>query len=615
MTGLLALALAVALLGLAGAARRERAAAVALARTRHEIRGPLCAALLGLEALATGEHAARAAAVGHELRRAALALEELAGGGRRPGARSTAAAAGPVDVGALVAGAGESWRALAAAHGARLELDAPHGLLGARGAAATRPGLREPGRERRRARRRRGRGPGAGARRCRPSRGHRRRPRVARARPRPGRGRPPAGRPRGHGLGVRRGGGRRYGGRLARRPSHRAARGLGARAARRGCGRPRPGGSPVSRRRRAAAPARGRRSCSARSPAIGRRAPRGGRARAARAAGPRSSSPADPWRAAAGSTPLDLAVRAHLARWVLPGAPSPAADALVGRRARRRRAPGGLVTADGLALAPGRVGAGDRVPGARGRPVRRRGRPAGRGRARRARGRARHPRRRRRRRARRGRARAAGRRGARGLLRVGVGDAGRGSEASRALVAATLRVGVRQAGLPGRRAVVRAGDPAARARARRPPPRRRRARGRGPGSAPVIAQLRGFAAAWRSSRTGSGPGSTTAPRGCRMSKPPKTNFMALIAGEVAPARPEPAEEVTMSPPELEPVVTLKPDGAPRNGPVSRSAHTNSRLNIEPEVYDVLRSIALRDHWSPRASIWYCGSAARRRSGS
>ena len=38
---------------------------------------------------------------------------------------------------------------------------------------------------------------------------------------------------------------------------------------------------------------------------------------------------------------------------------------------------------------------------------------------------------------------------------------------------------------------------------------------------------------------GYGPGSITAPRGCRMSKPPKTNFMALIAGEVAPAaRPE-----------------------------------------------------------------------------
>jgi signal transduction histidine kinase len=130
MTVLLALALALALAGLASATRRERSAAVALARTRHEIRGPLCAALLGLEALATGEHAARAAAVGHELRRAALVLEELAVGRRQAsaGAAAAAAAAGPVDVGALVASASESWQALAAAHGARLELDAPDGL-------------------------------------------------------------------------------------------------------------------------------------------------------------------------------------------------------------------------------------------------------------------------------------------------------------------------------------------------------------------------------------------------------------------------------------------------------------------------------------------------------
>ena len=48
-----------------------------------------------------------------------------------------------------------------------------------------------------------------------------------------------------------------------------------------------------------------------------------------------------------------------------------------------------------------------------------------------------------------------------------------------------------------------------------------------------------------------------------MSKQPKTNFMALIAGEVAPAAQpeEPAVAdriVPMSPPEPEPVVTLKP---------------------------------------------------------
>jgi signal transduction histidine kinase len=129
MTALLACALAAAVVGLVSASRRERAAAVALARTRHEIRGPLCAALLGLEPLARGEHAARAAAVGRELRRAALALEELAGGGRGERARRADGEAGcAVDVGAVVAAARESWQALAAAHGARLELDAPHGL-------------------------------------------------------------------------------------------------------------------------------------------------------------------------------------------------------------------------------------------------------------------------------------------------------------------------------------------------------------------------------------------------------------------------------------------------------------------------------------------------------
>jgi signal transduction histidine kinase len=123
MTALLAAALAVALAGLVCGCRRERAAAVALARTRHEIRGPLCTALLGLEPLAAGEHAARIAAIGHELRRAALVLEELPGGPRPAVAPSAA-----VDLGALVAGAREAWQSLAAAHGARLEVDAPGGL-------------------------------------------------------------------------------------------------------------------------------------------------------------------------------------------------------------------------------------------------------------------------------------------------------------------------------------------------------------------------------------------------------------------------------------------------------------------------------------------------------
>jgi signal transduction histidine kinase len=136
MTALLAAALALALAALACGCRRERAAAVTLARTRHEIRGPLCSALLGLEPLAAGEHAARIAAIEHELRRAALMLEELAGGPGRPRAmggsrgrqRPSRPASAAVDLGALVAGARESWQALAGAHGARLEVDAPGGL-------------------------------------------------------------------------------------------------------------------------------------------------------------------------------------------------------------------------------------------------------------------------------------------------------------------------------------------------------------------------------------------------------------------------------------------------------------------------------------------------------
>jgi hypothetical protein len=78
----------------------------------HELRGPLCAARLGLHALGDDE---RAAAVDLELRRAALALDDLvaAGRGRRSGARSEL-----VDVGALLDDGAEAWQPLAAAFGA-----------------------------------------------------------------------------------------------------------------------------------------------------------------------------------------------------------------------------------------------------------------------------------------------------------------------------------------------------------------------------------------------------------------------------------------------------------------------------------------------------------------
>jgi len=77
----------------------------------HELRGPLCAARLGLHGLGDEE---RASAVDLELRRAALALDELvaAGRGRRLGPR-----VGLVDVGALLDDGAEAWQPLAAAFG------------------------------------------------------------------------------------------------------------------------------------------------------------------------------------------------------------------------------------------------------------------------------------------------------------------------------------------------------------------------------------------------------------------------------------------------------------------------------------------------------------------
>ncbi len=83
----------------------------------HELRGPLCAARLGLHALDDEE---RAAAVDLELRRAALALDDLAAAchGRRAGERSQL-----VDVGALLDDAAEAWQPLARAFGAELRVE------------------------------------------------------------------------------------------------------------------------------------------------------------------------------------------------------------------------------------------------------------------------------------------------------------------------------------------------------------------------------------------------------------------------------------------------------------------------------------------------------------
>lgn len=90
---------------------RGRRRIVAAARARHEVRGPLAVARLALDGL---ERSARVEAIDLELRRAALALDDLGGGGR-PGGGFEA-----VDVGRLLRDAAPAWRALAAARGASL---------------------------------------------------------------------------------------------------------------------------------------------------------------------------------------------------------------------------------------------------------------------------------------------------------------------------------------------------------------------------------------------------------------------------------------------------------------------------------------------------------------
>ena len=67
---------------------RGRRRLVLAARAGHEVRGPLCTAQLALDGL---ERSARVEAIGLELRRAALALDDLTGSPppRRGGARST----------------------------------------------------------------------------------------------------------------------------------------------------------------------------------------------------------------------------------------------------------------------------------------------------------------------------------------------------------------------------------------------------------------------------------------------------------------------------------------------------------------------------------------------
>jgi signal transduction histidine kinase len=80
----------------------------------HELRGPLCAARLGLHGIDN------AAAIDLELRRAALALDDLVAAGRGDRARGRSQL---VDVGALLDDGAEAWAPLAAAFGCLLSVE------------------------------------------------------------------------------------------------------------------------------------------------------------------------------------------------------------------------------------------------------------------------------------------------------------------------------------------------------------------------------------------------------------------------------------------------------------------------------------------------------------
>jgi len=113
-----ALAVLVWALGASALHLRGRRQLALAARAGHEVRGPLCTARLALDGL---ERSARVEAIGLELQRAALALDDLAG--RR---RETVAV---LDVGRLLTDASHAWRALAEAHGVDLVVETGTGRV------------------------------------------------------------------------------------------------------------------------------------------------------------------------------------------------------------------------------------------------------------------------------------------------------------------------------------------------------------------------------------------------------------------------------------------------------------------------------------------------------
>ena len=104
--------------------RRARCRTELVARACHELRGPLTAA--GLALYSAGRHgelpSRRVAAVDLQLRRAELALTDLALAPRGARARDRVE---PVAIAALLEAEAESWREVAWAHGCELVLAAP----------------------------------------------------------------------------------------------------------------------------------------------------------------------------------------------------------------------------------------------------------------------------------------------------------------------------------------------------------------------------------------------------------------------------------------------------------------------------------------------------------
>jgi len=108
----------------AGLGWRRRCLAL-VAQASHELRGPLQSALLGLHGLGglAGEGSAgRVAAIELELRRAALALEDLSAAAR---GRRAAESVGEVEVGALLEQARAAWEDLAREAAVTLAVERP----------------------------------------------------------------------------------------------------------------------------------------------------------------------------------------------------------------------------------------------------------------------------------------------------------------------------------------------------------------------------------------------------------------------------------------------------------------------------------------------------------